>query len=237
MHDRRRLEALERAVDRLDRDAFGGRRVLAQPRLVELDHVGAGLFEIARFRIHRGGKIHHHLVVVFIIFVDRLPAHRERTRQRDLRNSLGVTAQEFHIARFDRMRAADRTDDARHRGGKTCLRHHLARLAGCNAFERGRETVGIAFPPHLAIGDDVDAGALHVADRKQRRIVLRLLEPRLGDPPQIEPHPRHAFRQQLTVDQPVRLRIAADNRGGQNFAVMLFSVAKRIQIQRLLTAR
>src|SRR6202020_1817186 len=31
MYDRRRFEALERAVDRLDRDAFCGRRILAQP--------------------------------------------------------------------------------------------------------------------------------------------------------------------------------------------------------------
>ena len=193
MHDGRSLQAVQRAVKRLDRDALGGGRILTQPGLVELDHVGAGLFEIARLRIHRGGKIHHHLVVVFIVFVDRLPAHGERTRQRDLRHPPGIAAKEFHVAGFDRMGAADRTDDAWHGSGQTGLRCHFARLAGGNAFERGRKTVGVAFAPYLAIGNDVDAGALHVADRKQRCIVLRLLQPGLGDAPQIEPHPRHAL--------------------------------------------
>ena len=53
---------------------------------------------------------------------------------------------------------------------------HHRRVVDVDAFERGRETVGIAFAPHLAVGDDVDAGALHVADRDQRGVVLRLLE-------------------------------------------------------------
>jgi hypothetical protein len=42
MHHGRHRDAFERAVDRLDGEALGGVRIVAQPRLVELDDVGAG---------------------------------------------------------------------------------------------------------------------------------------------------------------------------------------------------
>ena len=51
------------------------------------------------------------------------------------------------------------------------------RVVDVDAVERGGEAVRVALAAHLAVGDDVDAGALHVADREQRRVVLRLLEP------------------------------------------------------------
>src|SRR3546814_1186546 len=41
-----------------------------------------------------------------------------------------------------------------------------------------REAVRIAFPPHLAVADDVDAQFLLIADRHQRRGFLRIGEPR-----------------------------------------------------------
>jgi uncharacterized protein (DUF433 family) len=47
---------------------------------------------------------------------------------------------------------------------------------------KGRgQPVRIAFAADLAIGDDVDAGALHIADREPSRIVLGTFE--LGPPP------------------------------------------------------
>ena len=54
-------------------------------------------------------------------------------------------------------------------------------------LQRGREAVGIAFAAYLAVGDDVDARALHIADCKQRSVVLRFFEegalhtPHVGD--------------------------------------------------------
>jgi hypothetical protein len=53
-----------------------------------------------------------------------------------------------------------------------------------DALERGGESVGVAFAADLAVGDDVDAGALLVADREQRGVVLRLIEPGRLDAPQ-----------------------------------------------------
>ena len=76
-----------------------------------------------------------------------------------------------------------------------------------DAFQRSGEAVGIAFTPHLAVGDDVDSGAFHVADRDQRRVVLRLLKKRLLDTPHLRnAHARHGLRlEDVEIHQPGRL--------------------------------
>ena len=51
-----------------------------------------------------------------------------------------------------------------------------AGIVDVDTFERGREAVGIAFAPHLAVGDDVEPGLLLRADRQQGRVVLRGFE-------------------------------------------------------------
>ena len=53
----------------------------------------------------------------------------------------------------------------------------LAGMLGVDAFQREGEAVGVALAADLAVGDDVDAGALHVADRQDGAVVLRLLQP------------------------------------------------------------
>ena len=45
-------------------------------------------------------------------------------------------------------------------------------MVGVDTFERGGEMVRIALAALLAVADDVEAGALLVADRQQRRVVL-----------------------------------------------------------------
>ena len=60
-----------------------------------------------------------------------------------------------------------------------------AGIVDVDAFERGGEAVGIAFAPHLAVGDDVEPGALLVADGEQRGVVLRLLEQFRRNAPQL----------------------------------------------------
>src|SRR5690606_31464819 len=70
---------------------------------------------------------------------------------------------------------------------------------------------------HLAVGDDVDARAFLVADRQDRRVILRLLQPRLLDTPQVACACARGddVGEALAVDQPVRLRVASDERGGE----------------------
>ena len=101
-------------------------------------------------------------------------------------------------------------------------------IVDVDAFERGGEAVGIALAPHLAVGDDVEAGAFLVADGEQRGVVLRLVEKFRRDPPQLlGAHARRkAAGELLAVDQPVRLRVGADQRGrqqGQRHCVRLRS--------------
>ena len=110
------------------------------------------------------------------------------------------------------MLAADLADDARHRIGMAAAVERRAGIVDVDAFERGGEAVGVAFAAHLAVGDDVEAGALLVANREQRGVVLRLLETFGRDAPQLAgAHARReALGELLAVDQPVGLRIGAD---------------------------
>ena len=130
---------------------------------------------------------------------------------------VGVGAQEFDVAHLDRMLAPHLADDARHRIGMAGAVERRAGIVDVDAFERGGEAVGIALAPHLAVGDDVEAGALLVADREQRGIVLRLIQIFRRDPPQLlRAHARRkAAGELLAVDQPFRLGVGADERSGQ----------------------
>ena len=89
-------------------------------------------------------------------------------------------------------RALDLGDHARHRRLVARARLDVAGLVDVDALERGGEAVGVALAADLAVGDDVDAGPLHVADGDDGGIVLRLLEPRLGHAPDVHAHARHA---------------------------------------------
>ena len=88
-----------------------------------------------------------------------------------------------------------------------------ARVLDVHPLQRGREAVGVALPPGLTVGDDVDPGPLHVSDGEQGGVVLRPLEQLWGDSPDLGgagPR-REAVAEQRAVDQPVRLGVAADH--------------------------
>src|SRR5690606_15481693 len=94
-----------------------------------------------------------------------------------------------------------------------------------DAVEGGREAVRIAFATDLAIGDHVDARALHVADREQRRVVLRGFEELGRDAPKLRrTDPRDLAAESRAVDQPGRLRVAADDRRLDHSNVLVWSV-------------
>ncbi len=80
----------------------------------------------------------------------------------------------LHVVDLDRMLAPHLAGDARHRIGMAGAVERGAGIVDVDAFERGGEAVGVALAAHLAVGDDVEAGALLVVDREQRRVVLRL---------------------------------------------------------------
>jgi hypothetical protein len=106
-----------------------------------------------------------------------------------------VGAQEFDIAHLDRPQPADRANDARHDDGAVGAPAHRRRVVEIDPREGGHKAVRIAFAVDLAVGDDVDAGSLHVADRQPGRIVLGGFEPGLGQAPQLAGAHSHRRRE------------------------------------------
>jgi hypothetical protein len=208
--------AREGALDRLERvalcDVGGG----LDPGLVKLDDVGAGALEIMRLLVHCRGKIHHELFLVVVELVLRLTRHGERPGQRDLDRAVGISPQELDVAHLDRVPAPDFSRDPRHPARLAAPPGDRGRVVDVDAVQRSGKAVGVALAAHLAVGDDVDPGPLHVADREQRRVVLRRFEPGFGHAPDLRhAHARDQRAQELAVDQPVGLRVAADHRRRQ----------------------
>ena len=225
----RALDAVERAVERLDAERLRLLPARLHPRLVDLHDVGAGAEQVLDLGIDGRRVVHGELLVVAVEVVLALHRHGERARHRDLDRAVGMGAQELDVAHLDRMLAPDLADDARHGGDAAAAGRNLAGILQVDAVERGGEPVGVAFPPLLAVGDDVEAGALLVADGEHGGVVLRLLEQVGLDPPQIvEPHPRHDLGQPLPVDQPVGLRIGTDQAGGKEHCGVLRSISLRL---------
>src|SRR6185369_8453790 len=71
--------------------------------------------------------------------------------------------------------------------------------------------------PHLAVGDDVEACPLLVADGDDRSVVLRLFEPLRGDAPEFPGTYAgwKALAEVFAIDQPVGLGVASHQRRWQ----------------------
>src|SRR4051794_12856354 len=179
------VDAVERAADRVDGVLARRFRARLQVRLVDLHDVGARRLEVAQLLVHRLGVRERNIAIVRVVVVLRLLRHRERAGHGDLDPLRRDRAQELDVAHLDGTRTADRADDARHRVLVSGAVERDAGRVEVDAVERRREAVRVALAPHLAVRDDVDAGALHVLHGKPRRIVLRLLEEPLVDAPQL----------------------------------------------------
>ena len=215
MNDCRPGDAGERPVDR--RDAVARRLVGrgAHPGLVELYDVDPGRLQLPKLGVDRVGIVHRQLFLVLVELVLHLLRHGERAGQRDLGRARRVGDEERRVVDLDLALAADPPGDPRHRGGAAVGADHRAEPLGIDAVERQREIVRVAFAPHLAVADDVDADPLHLADREDRRVVLRFLQLRRRDAPDlVRMDPRHpVLFERGAVDQPIGLRIGADDGG------------------------
>ena len=158
---------------------------------------------------HDVGEREGDVALAGVEVVLRLLGHRERPRDRHLGQVLRVGPQELGVAQQDRLRARDRADDPRDRERLAVAVQRLAGVVDVDAAERRRHAVGVALAPDLAVGDDVQPGALLVADRGQGRRVLGLLEEALLDPPEVGgADPRGLAPPQLvSVEQPLGLRV------------------------------
>ena len=192
--------------------AFSGRACMYGSSICTTSAPGGE--EVADLLVHRGRVVHRGAFGARVEVVLRLLRHRERAGHRDLHPARRVALEELQVLDLDRVPAADLADDARHRVRVARAVERRARVVDVDAVERGGEAVGVALAPDLAVGDDVEPGFLLRLDRHDRRVVLRLGEERLGDAPQLlRPHPRREPPGELlAVDQPLRLRVAADER-------------------------
>ena len=167
VHRGHAIDAFNRPVDRGDAEPPRLVRIGLQERLVELDHVGARREQLLDFFVQRDGAVDGDGGLVLVVLVEQLLRHGERAGNRDPDRPVGVGAQERHVPDLHRLPAPDLADDPRHDLNLARrARGNLRRVVAVHAVERGGEAVGVAFAPHLAIGDDVDAGALLVADRQ-----------------------------------------------------------------------
>ena len=118
---------------------------------------------------------------------------------------------------LDRPVRPDRADHARHRGRRPgAVADHAGRSVSTPSSAVG-EVVGVALAPDLAVGDDVDAGALHVADGERwwrRPAPARRNGGGTRQRSAVAPGAR-PWRA-AAVDQPVGLRIAAHDRRRQH---------------------
>src|SRR5262249_37030235 len=115
---------------------------------------------------------------------------------------------------LDGMLALDPAGDPRDRDHFAEPVRRLTWLVEVDAVERGREMVGVALARLLAVGHDVETGALLVAHRQDGRIVLRGLAMLPVDKPQVfGAQPHYRFDELVAVDQPVRLRVGSDQAG------------------------
>ncbi len=170
------LHPVERAVQRLQAIVA---RLLGpglHVGLVDLHHVGAGGEQVVDLGPDRIGVVERQAPVVRIEVVLGLLLHGEGARDGDLHRLVGVGLEELQRLDFHRPGAADLAGDAR---GVDRVAGAVERLAGIgevDPLQRVGEAVGVALAPDFAVGDDVEARPLLVADGDEGGVVLGLLE-------------------------------------------------------------
>jgi hypothetical protein len=178
MHEGRHPHAFEAAVERArpigeDLVVIAGHR-----RLIELQHIAAGGLQVEKLGIDGGRDIHRELGLVGIGFVQRAVDDRHRPRDRDLHRPVRVRLGKGELAHAGGATATDLADDARDeaRASSVAIGFLLALVLEINALPGRRGVIDEAFAPLLAVGQDVEANLLLIAQRDQRGIVLRLCE-------------------------------------------------------------
>jgi hypothetical protein len=135
------LDAVQRAVDRLD--GILPRRLGASLEigLVDLDDVGSGCLEVPQLLVDGFRVRECEAPFVGIVVVLGLVGHRERARNGDLDPPGGERAEKLDVAHLDRPCAADRADDSRDGVLVAGAIEGDTGLVQVDAVERGRESV------------------------------------------------------------------------------------------------
>src|SRR5262249_36404313 len=178
MDDGRHRDALEAAVERARTVVEDLLVPAGHRRLVELEHVAAGGLEVAQLGIDRGGDDHRKLGPVLVGLVERAIDPGHRPGKRHLHRAVGVRLGEAEVVDGCRTAASDLASDAWHHARLMAAAIHvLLRLVDeVDTVPRPRHVEDEAFAALLAIGQEIEADLLLLAQRYDRGIVLRLAQ-------------------------------------------------------------
>ncbi len=211
MDRRRALDPVQRRVQRLQSILARLLRTGLHVRLVDLHHVGARGEQVADLLIDRLGVVHGQAGVVGVADVLSLLLHGEGAGHGDLHRPICVGLEELQGIDLDRTLAPDLAGDAGRGNGVARAVQRLARILQIDPLQGVGETVGVALAAHLPVGDDVDTGALLIADGDDHGIVLGFFQEFRSHAPQTGGRRagRKARAQRHAVDQPVGLGVGS----------------------------
>ena len=153
-------------------------------RLVELDHIHAERGELPRLLIDQGGQRHAELRAAAVVGVVDGIGDRHGPGDGELQAALGLSAEEADLVGVDRTAPAERRRHRRHIGlvavGADADRDHLGKV---HAVPARRSPIRSDDASLLAVGDDVDAGLLLIAQGQADGVALALLERRAREAP------------------------------------------------------
>ena len=167
------LEAVDRAVQRLDAPGRDLLHVDVERRLIELDHVDAVGLERARLLIEQVGEGERHLHPVAVVLVGDRVDDGHRPGHGDLELARGMRAGEPRLGAVHAAAELERPGHRRHhRLVAVVADAHLDLVGEVDAVDEFEKAVHEMLPRLLAVGDDVDAGVLLQLQRQQRRVEL-----------------------------------------------------------------
>src|SRR6266540_6100215 len=184
VHHRLAGQALDRAVEGRDAPVAHLVHVDVEGRLVELDHVHAERGELARFLADQGSQRHAELRAAAIVGVVDGIGDGHGPGDGELDSTPGLSAEEAHLVGVDRTAPAERRRHRRHVGfvavAADADRDHFREVHAVQPLDEAPDEVT---PRLLAVGDDVDAGLLLVAECQADGVALALLKRRALEAP------------------------------------------------------
>src|SRR5688572_16524923 len=233
VHRLDRLDAVHALLQRLDAPLLNLVEVNVEARLVELDHVRAGVGQLARFGVEDPGEAHRQrLPIGAVVLVGDLVGNGYRPGQRHL--EAAVRQPTGDAAGVDEHGRAPfyRTDDAGHLGrfGVTAATRALpSELLRVGPGETGQEPPDVMPSRDLAVGHDVETCFFLLENGDAYRVDLRLAQLGTRQPPRRAEH--------VGLGEPGGFGKAADDGSGEHGARRPLSGNSRRQVNTLRVKR
>ena len=160
MNRGRTREALCRPFERGDTPVANFVEIDVEGRLIELDNVDTCRLDCTRLVVQDAGECPSQLLTATVVGVVERVDHGHRPGQCVLYLALGCAAQEPGVLGEHRVPSHDRADDDRHISVVAAADAHgflVLEIDAVEAFDQRRHEMAARL---LAIGDDVDSGAL-----------------------------------------------------------------------------